>query len=252
MKAWLLALLVLTSSGFHASARAAELERRLEGLPGESWMDGVRTLLLLAAGSPSLAGPSTESGVHVEWRVEEGLALLLDLGLLRAAAFSEERLAMGLAWAGPHWVVRLRWEGSRAGVDGLISESRQRLLSAITLRIASIRVGLRRQGTLGAPDQYLREEIAWGFAWGRGPLGVALLREDARWGGSASWSPGVQLRLHPSLRIGLIGEDGQGMVSLVTRRGRLGLRLSLPVASSIAAGPYLGLAWNGSGTELWP
>jgi hypothetical protein len=59
----------------------------------------------------------------------------------------------------------------------------------------------------------------------------------------------VALRVSGVLQLGLRGDDSRGQLSLRVLRGALGLRLSVAVASAVAAGPYLALEWNASPDE---
>jgi len=83
--------------------------------------------------------------------------------------------------------------------------------------------------------------MSWALRLTLDRLVLALMREDARWGGEARWSAGLEFMLAEAVRFGLRSDDAQGQLLFEARRGALGLRVSIPLASAIDAGPYLAL-----------
>lgn len=205
-----------------------------------------------SAGRPTLAGESSELGLRSDFLVQSGFALELGLELLQAASFREERVRAGIVLGSPAWVLRAEWSGARAGIPGLGSEPRTRLAISLAMHSGRFAVGLRQRVHLDPASHYLRDAMSWAMQVELEGMVLALLREDALWGGDARWSAGLEIGVSSGWRLGLRGDDAQGQILLATRRGPLGFRLSLPIASSIDAGPYLALEWFTSKPELEP
>jgi hypothetical protein len=233
-------------------ADASYLERRLESSPAASWMAPARSYLRLAAGNPTLAGASSELGLHGEWDLQAGIGLHLGAELLRASAYREETLLAEFVLGLSGWVARARWEGTRAGIQGLLIESRTRAVFSLCSRSGPLSFGVRQGVALEEAARRIPDPASWAARLEISRLVLALLREDSRWGGEARWSAGLEFRLAPNLRLGLSADEVQEQFQFQFRQGALALRVSIPVASFIDAGPYLALEWSAREAEARP
>jgi len=236
---------VLLLCGFPALSYCASFSgyRRLEALPGDTWLSAPSARLRLAAGAPVAFTPCSQAWMEGSWRFGSACFLWAMAGQTRVGAYRENDLGWGLRAGGESLAVQARVHRQHRRVDGIASENSTRGELALVLKESWFSFGLQQDFPLGRGLVELPSTVSCAFRFTEEFWSASLMREDSPYAAHGEWSAGLQLTL-ASISLACRGDEEGGNLQLGLFRAPWNLRLSVPVVSSIDAGPYLGLEFG--------
>jgi len=233
-------------SCLHASAQAGSLSgpKRLETLPGDSWMRAPTARLRLAAGNPVSFAPTSQAWLEGSWTPSSSLHVWALVGQLHAAAYSEQNFGLGIRVEGPSLGLHARVHRQERVVETIASELSARAELALVMSTRGFSFGLEQEFPLDHRPARLPATAAYVFELKGSGWVAALMREDSPFEERGVWSAGLELLLAP-LSLACRGDGSGGSLHLGLSLSPLNLLLALPLVSSIDAGPYLALELGG-------
>ena len=218
--------------------------RRLEVQPGERWLETPRSGLRVAAGVPVEGTASSSAWMRLGLPRLGAFHARVGAAQLRAAAYQRIAVEAGGRLSLPGLSVGVAVTGIDERVLAIHGQRRGRVESTLVMRLGELALGALVETAFQPRQSSAPPVVEIGMRLARPEWGLGMTRRSSAFGAGPVWRFGLGMRLSTAFTLAATsGPGGAELVLLLGSNGRQ-LRLALPVASVVGAGPMVGVDWG--------